>query len=45
MHGKEKIPNLVKNTVISLPLINPEPITVPRMAKIVANEFFTKIIY
>ena len=45
MHGKENSPKRVKNTVISFPLIKPEPITVPKIARIAANEFFTKIIY
>ncbi len=39
MQGKEKYPNLAKNTTISLPLIKPDPITVPIMARIAKKQF------
>lgn len=40
MQGKDKIPNLEKKTTISFPLINPEPITVPIIAKNAKIQFF-----
>ncbi len=45
MQGKEKYPNLEKNTTISLPLIKPEPITVPIMARTTKKLFFINITY
>lgn len=33
MAGKDQKPNRVKNTTISLPLIKPDPTTVPTIAK------------
>ncbi len=40
MQGKENIPNLEKNTKISFPLINPEPITVPKIASEAKKQSF-----
>lgn len=45
MQGKEIIPKREKNTKISFPLINPEPIAVPTIARKADIQFFIKIFY
>ena len=45
MQGKENQPKREKNTMISFPLINPDPITVPIMAKKAETLFFIIIFY
>ena len=45
IQGKDQYPNREKNTTTSLPLIKPEPITVPIIAKNEAKKFNINIIY
>ena len=45
MQGKESNPKREKKTTISFPLINPEPTTVPIIAKNAKKLFFINIIY
>ena len=42
MKKYDTIPNLEKNTAISLPLAKPEPITVPMTIMVAEKVFFTK---
>ena len=45
MQGNDHIPNLVKKTIISLPLTKPEPIKIPSIVKMLKKSFINITYY